>query len=295
MHLRWGRIALMPLDRAQLLALYDEPDPQAPGRLIPGYDKAHADRTARIVALVARRLWIGGEILEKLEVATLLHDIGRVGLEPKLFGLIFESAQERGLPVRVGDLVRRYPGVRKDEASQLFVELVRPVLVEKGIAVDRRVREHIDMRMAFDQRVRRVLGEREPELRRLGVIVEPWMEQVMLYYYYPELSEGAPEGVRLMGMILVACENLEAYNNIQRGRDYYGRKRESLQGAFAVLRRFLEEGLISIQVYDALSDLTEKGELRSILNESRGLPPETPLPEEDCAFLEELRREQQTG
>ncbi len=279
------------MNREEILALYDVVDSLHPGRTIPGYDKEHAARTARIVVRVAQSLGITGDTLTKLEITTLLHDIGRAGMDPQLFGLIFESALEHGLPVRVSELVRQYPTVKKTEASAFFLQLVRPVLERKGIPLGDRVRDHIDMRMAFDARLRRVLRQREGQLRDLGVTIEPWMEKVMLYYYYPEYMEGELPQVRLMGMVLVACENFEAYNNIQRGRDYYGRKRESLREAFAVLRRFLSEGLINTQVYDTLRALTLNCELDTVIKEARGLPSEEPLPADDRAFLQELRQE----
>ena len=50
-----------------------------------------------------------------------------------------------------------------------------------------------------------------------------------------------------MGMVLVACENFEAYNNVQRARDYYGREHPSLRDAFATVRRFVREGLVTPQ------------------------------------------------
>lgn len=280
-----------PIDRAALLALYDVPDPHRPGRVIPGYDKAHAARTTDMVLRVARRLGVSGEALRELEVTALLHDVGRAGMDAALFGRIFQAAQAAGIPVRVGDLVRRYPLVSKDHATEAFLDLARPALEAAGLAVDARVVDHVEMRMAFDRRVSRVLAEKEPELRALGVTVEPWMEQVILYYYYPERMHGAPNDVRLMGMVLVACENFEAYNNAQRARDYYGRDHPSLRDAFATIRRFVREGLVTSQVYDALRDTTLAGELDALVRDSQGLAPDAPLRDDDLRFLDELRRE----
>ena len=286
-----GRHGPRAIDRAALLALYDVPDPQHPGGVIPGYDKAHAARTTEMVLLVARALGVSGETLRKLEVAALLHDIGRAGMDAALFGRIFQAAQASGLPVRVGELVRRYPHVSKEHATEAFLDLARPALEAAGLAVDDRVVEHVEMRMGFDRRVRKVLAEKQRDLRALGVTVEPWMEQVILYYYYPERMEGAPEDVRLMGMVLVACENFEAYNNVQRARDYYGRDHPSLRDAFATIGRFVRDGLVTSQVYDALRDSTLAGELDLLVRESQGLSPDAPLRQEDADFLSELRRE----
>ena len=276
------------IDWAALLSLYDVPDPQRPGHVIPGYDKAHAARTTEVVLNVARRLGVSGEALRKLEVVTLLHDIGRAGMDAVLFGRIFQAA---GLPVRVGELVRRYPHISKEGATEAFLELARPALEAAGLVVDDRVVQHVEMRMGFDRRVRTVLAQKEQQLRALGVTVEPWMERVILYYYYPERMEGAPEDVRLMGMILVACENFEAYNNVQRARDYYGRDHPSLRDAFATVRRFVREGLVTSQVYDALRDSTLEGELDALVRESQGLASDAPLRQEDVDFLRELRRD----
>ena len=279
------------VDRAAILALYDVPDPQRPGQVIPGYDKAHAARTTEMVLTVARRLGLADQTLRKLEVAALLHDIGRAGMDAALFGRIFQAAQAAGLPVRVGELVRRYPHVSKERATEAFLELARPALEAAGLVVDDRLVQHVEMRMGFDRRVRTVLAEKAQELRALGVTVEPWMEQVILYYYYPERMEGAPEDVRLMGMVLVACENFEAYNNVQRARDYYGRDHPSLRDAFATVRRFVRDGLVTSQVYNALRDSTLEGELDALVRDSQGLAPNAPLREDDLRFLRELRQE----
>ncbi len=280
----------MPVPREALLALYDVPDPERPGRLIPGYDKEHAARTTDIVLLVARELGVAERYIARLEIATLLHDIGRAGMDPELFGRIFQSAQEAGLPVRLPELRRSYRDLTEKNASERFVELVRPVLRAKGIAVTPKVREHIDMRMAFKQRVRRILRDVQPELTSLGVTIEPWMEKLMLYYYYPQELEGQPAEVRLMAETLVACENFEAYNNVQRGRDYYGRTKEQLRDVFSVLNGFVERGLVSRRVYDTLARLTAAGRLDDAMRMSRGLPPDAPLSAEDEAFKRELMK-----
>lgn len=279
------------VDRAKLLALYDVPDPASPGWVIAGYDKAHADRTARVVLRVAKRLGFPEDKLEKLEATALLHDIGRAGMDPQLFGRIFRAAQAHGLPLRVHEVAARYPHVSKAQAMDFFLTLVKPVLAKEGIPLDSRTLDHIAMRMASDRRVRRVLRERAPELRALGVAVEPWMEQVILYYYYPEVMEGAPDDVRLMGMLLVACENFEARNNADRARDYYADGRPSLRGAFTMVREFVRTGMVTPRIYEALRDLTLRGDLDDVVRECQGLPPDAPLHEEDRRFLQELRQE----
>ncbi len=274
--------------RQKLLAMYDYRDP-ATGRMIPGYDKEHAERTSRIVIKAARRLGITGETLEELEITTLLHDLGRVGLEPGLFSRIFGYAQAEGLPVRVTDLVSQYSNIKKEQAATFYERLVKPVLKKYGIALNDRVRRHIEMRMNFERLLRSEIKRREKEFEKLGVKISDWMVKVMLYYYYPEYLSKSSDQNRLMGMLLVACENLEAYNNIQRGRDYYGRRRESLKESFAVLKRFVSQKLITKEVYDCLKQLVSSGDLDTILAESRGYRSPGELPREYEEFKMKLR------
>ena len=275
------------LTRDALLALYDAPDPERPGRTIPGYDRDHAERTTRIVMKMARSVGLAPSRHEDLEVTALLHDLGRTGMDPELFGAIFGPAQEKGLPVRVAELRARFPNVSEEQATGFYLDLIRPLLAERGLVVDDRLIDHVAMRMDFKGRLRRILAEREADLESLGVSIKPWMERVMLYYYYPEDMEGAPDDVRLMGMLLVACENFEAYNNRRRGSDYYGRTGEQLRAVFTTLDGFEERGLVSREVLARLLELAAAGELDGIVNEARGLAPDQPLPEDDRAFLRE--------
>lgn len=279
------------LDSEGLLALYDTPDPERPGRVMPGYDRAHAERTADIVLMVAKELGVAAEYLAPLEVAALLHDIGRVGLEPELFGRLFRTAQAAGIPVRLGELRQRYPQVAEPDAPRFFLELARPALEKAGLAVTPKLLEHIDMRMAFRRRVRLKLQELQPRLKEMGVSVQPWMEALMLYYYYPQVMEGQPPDVKLLAEVMVASENFEAYNNAERARDYYEHGAPRLEAAFQSLGRFLQEGLVSQRVYDALAHLTATGKLDDILRRSRGLAANAPLPREDVEFKDRLSRE----
>ena len=74
----------------------------------------------------------------------------------------------------------------------------------------------------------------------------------------------------LLAEVLVACEQLEAYNNRQRGRDYYARRRETLAEAFAYLEKLRVEGILSATVVTALHDLAAEGAFDRILSEARG-------------------------
>ena len=194
--------------RSGLLALYDVPDPEATGQRIPGYDRDHAARATEIVLLVASGLGLDDRWQRDLEITALLHDIGRAGMEPTLFGQVFSLAAELGLPVRAKELRSKYPEVDEREATAFFLDLIGPSLRERGIPVDDTLIDHIRMRMDFKGRLRQVLDDKRQDLDRLGVSVHPWMEKVMLYYYYPEEMTGEAEEARLMGMTLVACENL---------------------------------------------------------------------------------------
>ena len=55
-----------------LLRLYDYPDPRRPGRMIPGYDRPHALRTARMCVAVATRLGHPPARVATFQVACLL-------------------------------------------------------------------------------------------------------------------------------------------------------------------------------------------------------------------------------
>ena len=273
------------MDAEALLALYDSPDPTQPGHMIPGYDRDHARRTTAIVLRAAPDVGIAPEWMERLEVIGLLHDLGRAGMDPELFGRIFGLAQQAGLPVRLAELKERYPDVSEEMAPDLWLDIARPTLESNGVHVTSQLRSHIAMRMDFKGRLREQLERHEATLEFLGVVVEPWMEKVILYYYYPHLIAGEVRAVQRMGMLLVACENFEAFNNARRGRDYYGRDRETMQDVFATLASFQERGLVDADIIHSLACLAASGELDTIVQEARERLPIEPLPDEDKAFL----------
>jgi hypothetical protein len=128
------------------------------------------------------------------------------------------------------------------------------------------------MRLGFARRLRKQLRSIKPELKELGVKWASWMEQVMLYYYYPEKLEKAKHWVHQLAEILVACEQLEAYSNNQRGRDYYGRKQESFVEAFQFLGRLQQQGIITRQVFQTVKCLTAQGAFDAVLKAARGRP-----------------------
>jgi hypothetical protein len=106
----------------------------------------------------------------------------------------------------------------------------------------------------------------------MGITWAPWMQLVMLYYYYPERLAAAKPWVKQLAEILVACEQFEAYSNQRRGRDYYVRKKETLADAFAYLDKLAQEGILSAEVMAALRGLAGEGVFDAILEEARGGP-----------------------
>ena len=144
--------------------------------------------------------------------------------------------------------------------------------------------EQIEMRLGYARRLARRLRMVKPKLKTLGVEWQPWMQQVMLYYYYPERLAKAKAWVRQLAEVLVACEQFEAYSNQRRGRDYYARNKESLSEAFAYLDKLGQEGILSSQVLSAVRSLTAEGVFDSILEEARG----EPLTRSDRRYLRSL-------
>jgi hypothetical protein len=132
--------------------------------------------------------------------------------------------------------------------------------------------EQIEMRLGYARRLVRRLRAVRPTLKTLGVGWKPWMQQVMLYYYYPERLAKAKTWVRQLAEILVACEQFEAYSNRRRGQDYYARKKESLPEAFTYLGKLEQEGILSSKVLNVVRVLSAEGVFDTILEEARGEP-----------------------
>lgn len=126
------------------------------------------------------------------------------------------------------------------------------------------------MRLGYARRLARRLRAVRPVIKNMGITWLPWMQQVMLYYYYPERLASAKPWVKQLAEILVACEQFEAYSNQQRGRDYYVRKKETLADAFAYLDKLQQEGILSQPVMSALRGLAAKGAFDRVLEEARG-------------------------
>ncbi|MEW6245274.1 MAG: HD domain-containing protein [Nitrospirota bacterium] len=254
----------------ELLRLYDYPDPRRRGRIIRGYDRPHALRTARMCAAMARRLGHEPERMKQYQIACLLHDLGRAGLDRALFGRIWSWAKARGIPTRPREWRAVYPETPYGRETETFLARYRQPLEDAGIRMDGWAREQVEMRLGYARRLTRRLRELMPRLRKLGVRWSPWMKQVMLYYYYPEKLAKAKPWVRQLAEILVACEQFEAYSNQRRGRDYYVRSNETLAEAFAYLDQLQREGILSEPVVGSLRNLVAEGAFDDILKEARG-------------------------
>src|SRR5689334_7752731 len=222
---------------SKLMRLYDVSHPFRPGRLIRGYDRAHAVRTARMCAAVASALGHDQARVIRYQIACLLHDLGRAGLDRTLFGKIWSWAKQHGIPTRPREWRAVHPDTAYGRETEAFLRLHAAGLQTVGVPIDPWTREQIDMRLGYARRLKRRLGLAKPALRRLGIRWSSWMGAVMLYYYYPEKLEGASPWVHELAEILVACEQFEAYSNRRRGADYYTSRRETLEEAFTYLRK----------------------------------------------------------
>jgi hypothetical protein len=255
---------------AALLKCYDRPHPTQPERTIRGYDKAHAFRTARMCVAVAAALGHALPRLRQFEAACLLHDLGRAGLDPGLFGKIWSWARQQGIPTRPREWRARYPGTPYGRETHAFIAHYRDALQEQGLDLTPRVKDHIEMRLGFARRLKKHLRPVKSDIHALDIPWAPWMEKIMLYYYYPEKLEGSAIWVHQFGEILVACENLEAYSNQRRGQDYYARSGESFQAAFTFLRQLTARQIVSQQVFEQICRLTREGGFTTILRQARG-------------------------
>lgn len=276
---------LMPRALAsKLMRLYDYPHPYKPGRVIRGYDRQHAIRTARMCAAVAQRLGHPDERVARYQIACLLHDLGRAGLDQKLFGKIWSWARAKGIPTRPSEWRAIHPSTTYGRETEAFLARHAPDLTKLGVPLERWTIEQVEMRLGYARRLARQLRTAKPKLAKMGVQWAPWMERVMLYYYYPEKLEGSPRWVHELAQVLVACEQFEAYSNRQRGKDYYTRTKERLTEAFAYLDKLRVEGMLSPTVVKAVRELAAEGAFDKILAEARGAA----LPRAEVRYLRGL-------
>ncbi len=270
---------------SQLMRLYDFPDPRKPGRVIRGYDRHHALRTARMCAAVARRLGYPERRVRDYQIACLLHDLGRAGLDQDLFGKIWSWARTNGIPTRPREWRTVHPSTAYGWETEAFMDRHAEGLVRLGVPLDQWTIQQVEMRLGYARRLARQLRAARPKLSALGVKWAPWMGRVMLYYYYPEKLNGSPRWVRELAEVLVACEQFEAYSNRQRGKDYYTRAKETLSDAFAYLGKLRVEGILGPAVVNAVRELAAEGAFDRLLAEARGAA----LPQSEIRYLRGLR------
>lgn len=255
---------------SQLMRLYDVSHPLQQGRLIRGYDRAHAVRTARMCAAVASALGHEPDRVRQYQIACLLHDLGRAGLDRPLFGKIWSWAKAHGIPTRPREWRALHPDTAYGRETEAFIAQYRRALADEGIVITPWAKEQIEMRLGYARRLAKRLRAVRSSLRRMGVRWESWMQAVMLYYYYPEKLARASVWVKELAEVLVACEQFEAYSNQRRGRDYYVRKKETIADAFAYLSRLEGEGILSARVMKAMKDLAAAGRFDAVIAEARG-------------------------
>ena len=223
-------------------------------------------------AAVAQRLGHEPTRVRQYQIACILHDLGRAGLDRQLFGRIWSWARAQGIPTRPREWRAIHPQTKYGRETEAFVVLHKASLEASGIVLDRWACEQVEMRLGYARRLARRLRIVQPMLRDLAITWSPWMGRVMLYYYYPEKLEGAQPWVRQLAEILVACEQFEAYSNQRRGRDYYARRREDLSEALAYLDALQGEGILSRPVVRALRTLAAEGAFDTVLEQAKGRP-----------------------
>src|SRR5215467_11352199 len=257
---------------SRLMRLYDVPHPLRRGRVIRGYDRSHAIRTARMCAAVASALGHGQDRIRQYQIACLLHDLGRAGLDRQLFGKIWSWAKAHGIPTRPREWRAIHPETTYGRETEAFIRHYRQALEADGIPMTAWAKEQVEMRLGYARRLARRLRAVRSSINKMGVRWEPWMQLVMLYYYYPEKLTAAKPWVKQLAEVLVACEQFEAYSNQRRGRDYYVRKKETLADAFTYLEKLQHEGILGQPVMRTLRKLAAQGTFDAILEEARGQP-----------------------
>ncbi|HEV8656600.1 MAG TPA: HD domain-containing phosphohydrolase, partial [Candidatus Limnocylindria bacterium] len=68
-----------------------------------GFTRGHADRVSRIAGAIARELRLSEKVIEEIELAGLLHDIGKIGVEDRIL------MKPQRLLADEQELMRRHP------------------------------------------------------------------------------------------------------------------------------------------------------------------------------------------
>ena len=252
-----------------LLKFYDYPHPEKTNKIIEGYDKDHALRSAKMSAAVATYLGYDKDIVREYQIACILHDLGRAGLDKKLFGKIWTWAENHKIPSRPLEWREKYPQTEYGFETEAFWDMYSSKIQEMGIKNIEWAKEQIEMRLGYARRLNRLIENIKPSLKKQGIEWTDWMQKVILYYYYPEKMEDSPGWMREFGEILVGCEKLEANSNRIRGKDYYNRVDESFEDAFNYLNKLKDEDRISEKVLFAIQTLVSEGLFDGILKEAR--------------------------
>ena len=252
-----------------LLKFYDYPPPEKTNKIIEGYDKDHALRSAKMSAAVATYLGYDKEIVREYQIACILHDLGRAGLDKKLFGKIWTWAENHKIPSRPLEWREKYPQTEYGFETEAFWDMYSSKIQEMGIKNIEWAKEQIEMRLGYARRLNRLIENIKPSLKKQGIEWTDWMQKVILYYYYPEKMKDSPGWMREFGEILVGCEKLEANSNRIRGKDYYNRVDESFEDAFNYLNKLKDEDRISEKVLFAIQTLVSEGLFDGILKEAR--------------------------
>ena len=221
-------------------------------------------------AAVAAELGHSSERVRQYQIACLLHDLGRAGLDRPLFGKIWSWAKAHGIPTRPREWRALHPETPYGRETEAFIARYRQALEADGIVMTAWAKEQVEMRLGYARRLARRLRAVRSPIKRMGVRWEAWMQAVMLYYYYPEKLAAARPWVKELAQVLVACEQFEAYSNQRRGRDYYVRSKETIAEAFAYLEKLQHEGILSARVMKALKQLAATGRFDAIIAEARG-------------------------
>jgi hypothetical protein len=270
-----------------LLKFYDYPHPKKTGGIIEGYDKTHALRSAKMCAAVATYFGYDKEIVRKYQIACLLHDLGRAGLDQKLFGKIWSWASAHKIPTRPLEWRKKYPETEYGNETEAFWDMYCSQLQEIGVENTDWAKEQIEMRLGYARRFNKQIKNIKPKLRKQGIEWTDWMEKVVLYYYYPEKLDNVPNWIKKLAEILVGCEKLEANCNRMRGNDYYNRENESFFDAFKYLDNLKNKNCISKKVLFEIQRLVAKGLFDDILREARG----GYISEEELKFLRTINTE----
>ena len=221
-------------------------------------------------AAVASALGHEPERVRQYQIACLLHDLGRAGLDRPLFGKIWSWAKAHGIPTRPREWRTIHPETTYGRETEAFIARYRQALASDGIPITPWAKEQIEMRLGYARRLARRLRAVRSSIARMGVRWESWMQAVMLYYYYPEKLARARPWVKELAEVLVACEQFEAYSNQRRGRDYYVRNKETIAEAFAYLEKLEREGILSARVMKTLKHVAASGRFDAIIAEARG-------------------------